>query len=311
MSSQRAESGVVLWIDDEPSTVSAARDAARTKGYVVETAESCLEAALFLRERGDTVRLVVQDIMRVGSGNGVTEEGEDPAGYSAQRLAGLHFYDKLLREEAGRRPCVFYSVDVPSIIGPEWAAHETDAFVVQKRQDPAELLTVIEVCLGDSQDIAWQQFEIPTIIVPHADAISDELIRHITMHPELMYEMRPRLFEELVAHLLQEQGYEAELTRQTRDGGIDIIATHHDLVGETVWVVECKRWGPKNHVGIGVVQRLHGVRDSIGANAAMVATTSFFSKDARNFQRSVGCQLQLKDFDDMCGLLSADQSRGT
>ena len=43
-------------------------------------------------------------------------------------------------------------------------------------------------------------------------------------HPELMRNLSPRKFEELVAELFSDMGYEVVLTPATRDGGFDFKA---------------------------------------------------------------------------------------
>jgi hypothetical protein len=53
---------------------------------------------------------------------------------------------------------------------------------------------------------------------------NDELIRYLAMHPEIMHELEPRQFEELIAELFSRMGYVVELTNRTRDGGKDICA---------------------------------------------------------------------------------------
>jgi Restriction endonuclease len=64
--------------------------------------------------------------------------------------------------------------------------------------------------------------------------VDDELIRFFKNHPQRMYELDPRRFEELVAAILQDLGYNVELTAQSADGGIDIIATQKTGIGEVL-----------------------------------------------------------------------------
>lgn len=70
----------------------------------------------------------------------------------------------------------------------------------------------------------------------HAVAtVNDELVHHLARHPELLYELNPRRFEELVAELLKAQGFEPTLTPQTRDGGCDIRAARSDALGSLLY----------------------------------------------------------------------------
>lgn len=54
-------------------------------------------------------------------------------------------------------------------------------------------------------------------------AIADELIRWLARRPELLYQLRPRQLEELMAELYEREGFEVELTPETRDGGVDLF----------------------------------------------------------------------------------------
>ena len=66
-----------------------------------------------------------------------------------------------------------------------------------------------------------------------------------------------------------------------------------------VFDVECKQHNEKNKVGIDIVQRFAGV---IGGN---IATTSFFSKDAKDWiiEKDLNCRIQMHDFDRLKNML--------
>ena len=89
----------------------------------------------------------------------------------------------------------------------------------------------------------------------------------------------PAAFEELVAALLGKLGFEdVEVTKQTRDGGIDVLGTL--IVAKSVRVrvaVQAKR--QKSNVQRPVVQQ---VRGSLGTHdQGLIITTSDFSRGAR------------------------------
>ncbi len=133
-------------------------------------------------------------------------------------------------------------------------------------------------------------------IINVTSAINDELIAKLAVHPELMYEIHPRKFEELVAELLERDGYEVNLTPISRDGGKDIYVAKRNTLGSFLYLVECKRYAPDKPVGIGMVQRLYGVVAAAKATAGILATTSYFSDDAMKFQETVRHQLSLQDY---------------
>jgi restriction system protein len=62
--------------------------------------------------------------------------------------------------------------------------------------------------------------------------IEHEMVKHFTLHPVEMYLLHPRKFEELIAAIFRNQGFQVELTPQTRDSGCDFIAIqNHVLTG--------------------------------------------------------------------------------
>ncbi len=98
------------------------------------------------------------------------------------------------------------------------------------------------------------------------------------LHKKLL-EMDWEAFEDLVARLLSEMGFEEiEVTSRAGDGGIDVRGTL--LVGDVIrtrMAVQVKRW--KRNVQAPVVQQ---VRGSLGAHEqGLIITTSNFSKGAR------------------------------
>jgi hypothetical protein len=127
--------------------------------------------------------------------------------------------------------------------------------------------------------------------------ISAEIKAYLARHPEKLYELTPRKFEELVASILTDFGFTTELTQATRDGGRDIYAYVRNAVTSFLMFVECKRWSPPRKVGIGIVQRILGAAQTGKAHKAMVVTTSYFTKPAQNEQKSASSTLDLKDYD--------------
>lgn len=124
-----------------------------------------------------------------------------------------------------------------------------------------------------------QQFE-NTNIIQIANTVDAKLIEYFSNHPRELQTMNRRLFEELVAELFKGFGFSVELTQKTRDGGIDIIAVKHDLV-KVKYLIECKRPEPGNPIGVAPVRALYGVTSHERATKGILATTSYFTKDAQ------------------------------
>jgi hypothetical protein len=125
------------------------------------------------------------------------------------------------------------------------------------------------------------------------------LISRLSKNPELLHNLHPRKFEELVAELLSREGLEIHLTPETRDRGRDVLAFHQTPVGRLLYLVECKRHLRTRPVGIGIVQRLYGVVAQERATAGLIVTTSRFSKEALTFAETVKHRLGLRDYENM------------
>lgn len=50
----------------------------------------------------------------------------------------------------------------------------------------------------------------------------------LRLSQELMREISPREFEEVVSEIFRSKGFEVDLTKRTANGGKDIIAVHTD-----------------------------------------------------------------------------------
>lgn len=127
--------------------------------------------------------------------------------------------------------------------------------------------------------------------------VNGELIRYLSQHPDKMHQLTPRKYEELIAELFKDKGYDIELTPSSGDGGKDIICTHHGMAGSMLIYVECKKYAPENAVGVEIVRGLHGVITSDKATKGVIATTSRFTKGARDFHSKNQYHLSLADFD--------------
>lgn len=122
------------------------------------------------------------------------------------------------------------------------------------------------------------------------------LVERLRLEPELLRDLTPRRFEEIVAELLSQQGYSVELTPPSQDGGFDMYAARKDGLGRFLFLVECKRYTPPNKVGVSIVRSLHGVVQQQQANAGIVVTSSFFTRGAKEFQQRIPYQVQLQDY---------------
>jgi DNA-binding response OmpR family regulator len=206
---------------------------------------------------------------------------------------------KMMKENNPKIPVIlnFFSDYVDDLA--VWAS---EAYIV-KSTDLSELKNVAKKFLPISDRpaelIYRDKKEASQIAKTKSDLITvdDKLIEYFQEHPEKMYELEPRKFEELIAVLLKDMGYTIELTRNTADGGVDIFAIQKTGIGESLLIVDCKRYAPHKHVGVSIVRSLYGVAEQKTATMGLIATTSYFTKQAREFQETVRHRMTLKDFD--------------
>lgn len=135
--------------------------------------------------------------------------------------------------------------------------------------------------------------------------INDQILKYLSENPQEIYRLSPREFEELMAEIYARHGYNVELTKETRDGGKDIILRKPDIIGDSIYYVECKKHSETNLVGVGIIRNLHSTINVDKVNGGVIATTSYFTKDARKFisENKLNAQIKLHDFNTVQSLL--------
>lgn len=109
-----------------------------------------------------------------------------------------------------------------------------------------------------------------------------------------------RAFEHELAILYRRLGHTVHETPPTGDAGIDLVI--EDEQGRTV--VQCKRH--KKPIGVGAVRDLYGTLVSTGANRAVLASVSGFTRGTRSF--CAGKPIHLLDLDE---ILAMQERAGT
>jgi restriction endonuclease/ECF sigma factor len=128
------------------------------------------------------------------------------------------------------------------------------------------------------------------------ELVSPELIRAIAKHPELLKTMNGREFEYLLAGILERFGYQIELQRGTKDGGVDIFAVRGDhSLGVHRYLIQAKRWS--NPVGVEPVRELLFLHNYHKVSKSCLATTSRFTRGAWRLYADHPWILELKDYE--------------
>ena len=131
------------------------------------------------------------------------------------------------------------------------------------------------------------------------NVVTHSLVDKVALRPEILQEITPRQFEELVCELFERKGYNVQLTKQTRDGGKDLIVLNNSMLGDLVIYAECKKKAPKHPVNVGLVRQLYGTVEADRVTAGIMVTNSYFSKDARRFQQTIKSRMNLIDYSEL------------
>lgn len=133
-----------------------------------------------------------------------------------------------------------------------------------------------------------------------------ELGTHLRRRFSDIYSLSPYRFEELIGDIFRQVGYRVEMTKRSRDGGVDLFL----LTGENqrIGIVQCKRYRQDRKVDISLVSQLLGTQLAFDIKQAVLVTTSTFTQPAR--QRSVspalarhGFKVELRDAADILRML--------
>ena len=87
-------------------------------------------------------------------------------------------------------------------------------------------------------------------------------------------------FEEETAKIFRLNGYKAEVTRKTADGGIDILMYKDDKK----IIVQCKHYS--DPVGVSVARELNGLKDDFKADELILVASSGVTKASIDFIRN-------------------------
>lgn len=110
--------------------------------------------------------------------------------------------------------------------------------------------------------------------------------------------LSPFAFEEYMANLFREYGYEVEQTPPTNDGGKDIILQYDGRK----YYVECKHFADGS-VGREIIQKLVGAGIVDGdVDGFVVATTSYYNDNAIDCMEKSKVPLFLLDLDDIVSI---------
>lgn len=156
----------------------------------------------------------------------------------------------------------------------------------------------------DNRDETLRQFRIVSPSVALLAKIRDRKIS--------LDELHWRQFEEVVAELLEEDGWTVTLRQGSKDGGVDIEA-ERTLPGAgpilTVWQAKHMQ---KDKVGINVVRELADSTREFGASKGVIVTSSFLTRGAlQRIQRDTYLLGKVERNDLLKWIRSSDRSKAS
>ena len=136
--------------------------------------------------------------------------------------------------------------------------------------------------------------------------INNEVLKYLSENPEALYQLSGGEFEIVMAEIYSKLGYDVTRTKATRDGGKDLIIRKPEIIGDFIYYVECKKYAAKRHVGVGIVTNLIGTVNMDKVNGGILATTSFFTRDACELitKNKMQYQIKMHDYDKIRNLLN-------
>jgi HJR/Mrr/RecB family endonuclease len=175
----------------------------------------------------------------------------------------------------------------------------SQGFVVMRMPPVQELYRQIK---GYAPSIAYEGpqalIQVPKFKIEMA-SLAEQMALALEKDPGALDKMHHRKFEELVAELMEKDGYSVELTPQSRDGGVDIYAVRSDAYGRFLVIVDCKKYSKDNPIGPELVRTLFGTLNFKNASHGVIATTTRFTKDAREEASQCEFRISLKDHADV------------
>lgn len=136
--------------------------------------------------------------------------------------------------------------------------------------------------------------------------INDAVLNYLSENPESFYQLTDNDFEIVMAEIYSKLGYDVTRTKATRDGGKDLIIRIPEVLGDFIYYVECKKYAAKRPIGVGIIRNLVGTVNTDRVNGGILATTSFFTRDAYEFisDNKWNCQIKTHDYNVIRNLLN-------
>lgn len=185
---------------------------------------------------------------------------------------------------------------------PNLDIYSDNVFDVELDVNKTNSKVITEIFQPDSEK-AIDNEESPIITL---SPINDRVLKYLSEHPESFYQLTDNDFEVVMAEIYSKLGYDVTRTKATRDGGKDLIIRIPEILGDFIYYVECKKYAAKRPIGVGIIRNLIGTVNTDRVNGGILATTSFFTRDAYEFisDNKWNCQIKTHDYNVIKNLLN-------
>lgn len=168
----------------------------------------------------------------------------------------------------------------PNLVSVETERHEFEALNLA-RVEPRACLTRLDARVSNNPfDLEAVEPFIDFDLKRFRFTDSLEELSDLDSRPNLM-KLSPTEFEQLVEKLFRAMGASAWRTVPSKDGGVDAVAVHDDMVFGGVCLIQAKRW--TKVVGLESVHALTGVMADHNAMRGFLVTTSWFGRASEQF----------------------------
>lgn len=133
---------------------------------------------------------------------------------------------------------------------------------------------------------------------------SQSLIDSIAENHEVLGDISKRDFEKLVAELFARMGFETELFRSSKDGGIDFLAIKFENGDPIIICVQCKHPDlrankARRALPVTTVREIYGVAKANDSSCCIAITSGTYSPDAKAFSNKKPDEIMLADGKDV------------
>ena len=203
------------------------------------------------------------------------------------RIAGDYYCDGDADHHRNRRKVTWIKTGVPRAVLSSTALHELGSaitlFRVKRHADevlrllgesPTPLSVGDQVVVVDETEIVEDEPSATRVETYTRDFVAD-----------ILQKMDPYRFEEFIAGVLTAMGYHVDVTQQSGDGGVDVIASRDPLrLTPPIIKVQCKR--TVSPIGGPAVQGLLGTLAQGGNELALFVTLGGYTTEALHIGRT-------------------------